>query len=94
AGGGLAITIAGAVELPRGQELVGELEEPQRYIDHRRTGQVLLGVGVVVLAAGIVMAATDMSLRAKKRKGAREPRTTLMPVIQRDFAGAAFGGRF
>lgn len=92
AAGGLATLIAGAIELPKGEEL-GRLDgHTLEYLDHGKTGRVLLGTGASVLVVGVALLATDLALRSKQRstKSARVP----VPVLAPSFVGLALHGRF
>ncbi len=94
AGSGLALTIAGAIELPRGTEVTESDGLVVRAREHRQTGQVLLGTGAGVLVVGVVMLAVDLGLRAKKRKQADASARMLVPVFGRDFTGLGYVQRF
>ena len=90
--GGLATTIAGAVDLARGEQV-----EPgvgfQEVNDYRPRGRILLGTGIGLLVVGTVALAVDVGIRAKKRK--RQSKTSHFQIeLQPGGATAGFRGRF
>lgn len=93
---GLGLSISGGVELGRG--LVDNIDlakETGSQADHRPPGRVLLGAGIGVAVVGIALLATDLALRAKKRKAAASQHSvTVAPALRPDYAGIGLGGRF
>ncbi|MEX1364159.1 MAG: hypothetical protein AB1Z98_13610 [Nannocystaceae bacterium] len=90
--GGLATTVAAAVDLRRGERV----DEPTsagltNTTDFRPRGRALLGVGLGLLVTGAVLVGVDVGLRAKKRKRrAVDVGFGLAP----SFTGASVRGRF
>jgi len=73
AGGGLATTIAGAVEFGRG-EVVKRSDTPNlRVEDHRPQGVFLLSVGMSALVLGTAVMVVDVVTREKNKKIAVAP---------------------
>jgi hypothetical protein len=55
---------------------------------------VLVGVGVAVVSAGLVMIGLDVGRRAKQHKQAREQRALVVPIISPTGVGVGMVGRF
>lgn len=96
AAGGVATLVAGGLELDRG--LVDDIDLANEFgsqTDHRPLGRALLGAGIGVALVGVALLATDVAIRAKKRK-ASAPRQslTITPAWRPDYAGIGIGGRF
>lgn len=93
---GLGLSIAGSVELGRGVVVDIDLaKEIGTQIDHRPAGRALLGAGIGVAVVGIALLATDVAIRAKKRKAAASQHSvTITPALRPDYAGIGLGGRF
>lgn len=92
---GLGLSIAGGVELGRG--LVDDIDlakEVGSQADHRPPGRVLLGAGIGVAVVGVALLATDVALRAKKRKAASQHSISINPTLRPDHAGISISGRF
>jgi hypothetical protein len=89
---GVGALVAGGVELGRGKvyDAVTQIETQRSFVDHRPVGGALLGVGAVVLAAGITMVIVDV-VQAKKRRD----RTSLaVPLLGPNMVGLGFSGKF
>lgn len=95
AAGGLATLIAGGIELPKGEEPTDFDGRDIEYLDHAKTGRVLLATGASVLVVGVALLATDLALRAKQRRSAstRSARVPL-PLLAPSFVGLGLHGRF
>lgn len=91
---GLATTIAGGVDLARGEVATNDDPGTQfgTVTDHRPRGRVLVGVGVGALVVGAVMIGVDVGLRGKKRRSRRAARLQL--DAGPDFVGTSIRGRF
>jgi hypothetical protein len=95
-GVGLAVTIAGAVELSKGKVY----DQGTRYAlsrefqDHRPVGYGLLGAGVAVMAVGIGLLVTDTVIRAKKRKKSEASTHAFFPMFGGGVVGMGLNQRF
>lgn len=93
---GLGLSIGGGVQLGRG--VVDDIDLAQEIgtqTDHRPVGRALLGAGIGVAVVGVALLATDLAIRAKKRKAAAsQASVTITPALRPDYAGLGIGGRF
>jgi hypothetical protein len=90
---GVGTLVAGGIELGRGKifdDRSTGLETDSTFVDHRPVGGALLGVGAVVLAAGITMIVVDV-VRAKKRRGSAG---VAVPLLGPSIVGLGFTGQF
>lgn len=89
---GVGLSIGGGVELGRGQV---DTTDPASLFgtstDHRPLGRALLGAGIGVAVVGVALLATDLAIRAKKRKKAS---FAVTPALGRGYAGLGLAGRF
>jgi hypothetical protein len=88
---GLGLSIAGGVEFRHQTEELDLAKEVSGRADHRPTGRALLGAGIGVAVVGVALLATDLALRAKKRK---TNSVTITPTLSPEYAGIGIGGRF
>lgn len=91
---GIGALVAGGVEFGRGKiyddrtRIANELT----FVDHRPVGGALLGVGGVVVAAGVTMLVVDL-VRASKRR--QQPHAGLaIPLLGPSMLGLGYSGQF
>ncbi len=92
-GVGLALTIAGAVEISKGQVPVPGTSYLDTSEDHRPRGGILVGVGSAVLVAGAVMLGVDLVHR-RAANGDRAASAHLFPLLTPTTAGFGVVGQF
>lgn len=90
---GIGALIGGGVELGRGQvyDEVPRTPTERTGVDHRPVGGALLGVGGVMVVAGVTLLVVDI-VRSKKR--GREQLAHTHPLLGPTFVGLGYTGRF
>lgn len=93
---GLGAVVWGSVELGRGRVYEdGSSANPDRsWTDHRLRGRALLGAGLGGVALGTALIVTDVVIRAKRRKQAREQTGIVVPMAAPEGIGVAWFQRF
>jgi hypothetical protein len=88
---GVGTIVAGGVELGRGTiyDDVSRVTTERSFVDHRPVGGALLGVGGVVLAAGVTMLVVDI-VRSKKHRHAG----LAVPLLGPSIVGLGYTGQF
>lgn len=89
AGGGLATTIAGAVQLAKGEVVEPTMSLRQRVESYRPQGVALVSIGVGAVVLGTAAVVTDVVIRKKRRKA-----VAFVPSWLPRGAGAAVSIRF
>jgi hypothetical protein len=90
---GLGLTIAGAIEIGRGEVFDNAEGAPLLTgEDHGPRGRILLGTGVGGVAIGAALLVTDLMLRAKQRK--RHRAGAAVPIITPTSIGVGWVGHF
>jgi hypothetical protein len=86
---GVGTIAVGGVELGRGKIYDDVVTTERSFVDHRPVGGTLLGVGGVVLAAGVTMLVVDL-VRSKQRR-----QTGLaVPLLGPSIVGLGVAGQF
>jgi hypothetical protein len=90
---GIGVLIAGGVEFGRGRvyDELTQIPTEHTFVDHRPIGGALLGVGGVVIAAGVTMLVVDI-VRSRKRQ--RQQVGLAHPLLGPSIVGLGFSGRF
>jgi hypothetical protein len=86
---GVGSIVAGGAELGRGKIYDDIVTTERAFVDHRPVGGALLGVGGVVLVAGVTMLVVDI-VRSKQRRHAGLP----VPLLGPSIVGLGVAGRF
>jgi len=86
---GVAGTIAGAVDLNR-----GEVRQTNLIIDYRPRGRALAGVGIGLMAVGTVLLGVDLGLLLPRREAKARARLDGVSVTSMNGPGLVFSGRF
>jgi hypothetical protein len=88
---GVGMLVAGGVELGRGRiyDDVTQSVTERTGIDHRPVGGAMLGVGAVMLTAGVTMLVVDL-VRSKKQRQAG----LVHPLLGPSIVGLGYAGRF
>jgi hypothetical protein len=88
---GVGTLVVGGVEFGRGKiyDDVSRVTTEASFVDHRPVGGALLGVGSVVLAAGVTMLVVDI-IRSKKRRHAG----VTVPLLGPSIVGLGYTGQF
>jgi hypothetical protein len=89
---GVGVLAVGGVELSRGRiyDDVTQSATERTGIDHRPVGGTLLGVGAVMLTAGVTMLVVDL-VRSKKRQ---QQAGLVHPLLGPSIVGLGYAGRF
>jgi hypothetical protein len=95
AGGGIAATIVGAIDLSRGDDRNDDLTKMlSEGRDYTGQGQLLVGIGVGAVVVGAVMLGVDLGLRAKRRKQSDHAHALVVPTFAPNQGGISITGRF
>lgn len=88
---GVGAIIGGGVELARGKvyDDVSRTRWDRTFVDHRPAGGALLGVGGVLLAAGVTMLVVDIVHSKKRREHAMA-----VPLLGPSMVGLGYTGQF
>jgi hypothetical protein len=89
---GVGMLVVGGVELGRGRVFddVTQSATERTGVDHRPVGGTLLGVGAVMLTAGVTMLVVDL-VRSKKR---RQQAGLAHPLLGPNIVGLGYSARF
>ncbi|MCH9685361.1 MAG: hypothetical protein K0V04_28255 [Deltaproteobacteria bacterium] len=87
--GGLATTVAGIVQLSKGEVVIPTQASQRRVQDFRPQGGALLGIGLGAMALGTAAVVVDVVRRRRSRNHAR-----VAPSVLPSGVGIAVGGRF
>jgi hypothetical protein len=87
---GVGMLVVGGIEFGRGRMYDDVVDTERTGVDHRPVGGALLGVGAVMLTAGVTMLVVEL-VRSKKR---RQQAGLAHPLLGPNLVGLGYSARF